>query len=136
MSFRFHKTLDIITLFHSPKSAASQSILKFLRHRAAAASDHTQESSTPVFQLDVQEAPPTRSQLQTIANDLLGGAGKKQGISDIVRGAKDVNEAVNLVEKDAEASLVRPLVVDWNNGRVVVGDNESKVKELIDSLPK
>ena len=31
--------------------------------------------------------------------------------------------------------LARPIVVDWNNGRVVVGDNEEEVRRLVETLP-
>jgi len=31
--------------------------------------------------------------------------------------------------------LVRPIVVDWNNGRVVVGGSEEEVRKLVETLP-
>ena len=35
-----------------------------------------------------------------------------------------------------EVELVRPILVDWNNGRVVVGADEEEVRNLVETLPE
>ena len=47
-------------------------------------------------------------------------------------GAVLASEAVGMLHVE----LVRPIVVDWNNGRVVIGDKEEEVRKLVETLPK
>jgi len=74
-----------------------------------------------------------------------------RGISSFDEGARALaeKEAKSLAE-EAEGGvgvlrveLVRPILVDWNNGRVVVGGNEEdlkrfeeEVKKLVETLPE
>ncbi|KAF3910075.1 hypothetical protein AA313_de0200624 [Arthrobotrys entomopaga] len=117
-----HKTLDILTLFHSPRSEASNRVLSALKSANTAAEESAAEvpSSTittqgtaskdnnkkQIFELDVVEGPMTTSQLRSILDYV--GDGK---VSDIVEGAKGVTDAMKILEgaKGAEA-LKRPIV--------------------------
>ena len=45
--------------------------------------------------------------------DYLGGNGK---VGEVVKGASGVNEAIKILEEGGEA-IVRPITVDWNNGK-------------------
>ncbi|KAK6537776.1 hypothetical protein TWF694_010684 [Orbilia ellipsospora] len=145
--FRFHKTLDILTLFHSPRSEASNRVLSALKSANTAAEESaakvsssttTTQSTTnndnkkQIFELDVVEGPMTTSQLRSILDYV--GDGK---VSDIIEGAKGVTDAMKILEgANGSEALKRPIVVDWNNGRVVLGEKPSALKQLVESLPK
>ncbi|KFZ05007.1 hypothetical protein V501_08766 [Pseudogymnoascus sp. VKM F-4519 (FW-2642)] len=140
--FRFRKGLDVITLFHSPTAPASMRVHSLLKQASAAAgetatedqaSDHTQQTKNSVqtqFELNVIEDAPTPDQLKSIL-EYVGenGAGK------VVQGATSGKDAFTKWKKDS-GSFQRPLTVDWNNGKVVAGANESEILKLLESLPK
>ncbi|KAI5851229.1 thioredoxin-like protein [Morchella snyderi] len=134
--FRFHKTLDVLTLFHAPKSAPSKRVLDLLKAASASAGEGEGAGKKAVFELEVVDAPavPTPSQLRSI----LEFAGKNR-VGEIVRGAASEREAMKALDEDGEGAserVLRPLLVDWNNGRTVIGADESAIKNLIDTLPK
>ncbi|KFY13712.1 hypothetical protein V492_03087 [Pseudogymnoascus sp. VKM F-4246] len=140
--FRFRKGLDVITLFHSPSAPASMKVHSLLKQASAAAgetatedqaSDHTQQtkSSTQTpFELNVIEDSPTPDQLKSILEYV--GA---NGVGKVVQGATSEKDALTKWKKDS-GSFQRPLTVDWNNGKVVAGANESEILKLLESLPK
>jgi hypothetical protein len=96
----------------------------------------------------VQEAPPTEDQLKSIL-EYVGS----RNIGDVVKGAMTEVEALRVFDRD-KGSFARPLVsspnpggtnrrvltivqvVDWHQGRVVVGDNESKILQLVQEAKK
>ncbi|KAF4302632.1 hypothetical protein GTA08_BOTSDO07521 [Botryosphaeria dothidea] len=127
---------DVVTLFHEPASASSVRVLNLLKQAQANASTTTtidQASSTDQpkaehnqFELDVQEQAPTSDQVQIILEYLgAGSAGK------VVEGASSEEEAVKKFKLNAN-SFVKPLVVDWNAGKAVVGDNQSEILRLLE----
>ncbi|KAI2610474.1 DUF1687-domain-containing protein [Hypoxylon sp. NC1633] len=137
--FRFHKTLDIVTLFHKPGSAASVRAATLLKQISAnatetatedQASDHSHQThskpSRQEFELNVTEDPPTADQLKTI----LEYVGKSK-ISSIIQGAATENEALKKFRENNE-SFKRPVVVDWNNGKAVAGDKESDILKMLE----
>ncbi|CZR51811.1 uncharacterized protein PAC_01688 [Phialocephala subalpina] len=137
--FRFHKTLDVITLFHKASSPASlrvHTLLKQLSANAAEyatedqASDHSARTNPrrPEFELDVTEELPTHDQLKSILEYV--GA---QKVGTIIKGAKDEADAL---KKLTSESFQRPVTVDWSNGKAVAGANESEILKMIESLPK
>lgn len=137
--FGFRKTKDIITLFHKSSTPASTKVLNLLKQVSANASEAATEDqasdTTPQtqftraeFDLDVTEKPPTPDQLRTIL-DYVGTP------SSVINGASTVDEAMKKFKQDAE-SFKRPVVVDWNNGKATVGDNESAILKMLGALPK
>ncbi|KAF4610404.1 hypothetical protein G7Y89_g15715 [Cudoniella acicularis] len=139
--FRFHKTLDVITLFHKASSPASlrvHTLLKTASANAAAtatedqASDHSAQT-TPrrkEFELDVTEEPPTEDQLKNIIEYI--GVSK---IPTLIKGAKTELEAIKKLKENGE-NFQRPITVDWENGNAVAGSNESEILKMIQALPK
>ncbi|KAG7291828.1 hypothetical protein NEMBOFW57_001849 [Staphylotrichum longicolle] len=137
-----HKPLDIITLFHKATSPASMRVAAALRQASAAASetstedqasDHSAQSNAvrrPEFKLEITEDPPTADQLQTILNYV-----DKHRIGSIVKGATDEKEALRKLKESAD-NFQRPVVVDWNNGKVGSGENESEILKMLNALPK
>ncbi|KAI9839709.1 MAG: hypothetical protein M1837_002056 [Sclerophora amabilis] len=134
--FRFHKTLDVITLFHKQSSQASVRALTLLKQQSAIASETATEDQASdhsshdhaqrvQFELDVTEDPPTSDQLRNIFEYI--GA-KRAG--DIVKGARDEADAVRKLKENGD-SFQRPVTVDWNNGQAVVGDNQSEILKMI-----
>jgi len=136
--FRFHAPRDIITLFHKPSSAASTRVLTLLKQASAQASenatedqasDHSAQNKTQRsdFDLDVTEEAPTSDQLRTIL-EYVGG----KNAGRLVEGAKDVEDALRL----RDTGFKRPVVVDWHNGKAVIGESESEILKMLASLPK
>ncbi|KAI1655858.1 DUF1687-domain-containing protein [Daldinia decipiens] len=137
--FRFHKTLDIVTLFHkagSPASTRAATLLKQISANATEtatedqASDHSHQThpkrSRQEFELNITEEPPTVDQLKTI----LEYVGKKK-IGSIVQGASTENEAMKKFRENKE-NFNRPVIVDWNNGKAVASDQESEILKMIE----
>ncbi|KAL8908528.1 MAG: hypothetical protein Q9207_000738 [Kuettlingeria erythrocarpa] len=143
--FRFHKTLDVITLFHkasSPASIRAQTILKQISAQASEtatedqATDHSSQNKLQRtdFELNVTEDPPTSDQLRTILQYVGSGSGSA---GQIVEGAVDEADALKKLKEDPnkfkrpvvcvspiadptpskQGRLTSNQIVDWNNGR-------------------
>ncbi|KAI9823477.1 MAG: hypothetical protein M1832_002488 [Thelocarpon impressellum] len=139
--FRFHKTLDVITLFHRPGVPASQRVLSLLKQASATASAHVTEDQASdhehqniaqrsEFELNVTEDPPTSDQLRSIF-EYLG----PQRAGDLVKGARDQADAMRKLKESAD-NFTRPVTVDWDNGKAVVGDSESEILKLLRVHPE
>ncbi|KAI3321552.1 DUF1687-domain-containing protein [Xylariaceae sp. AK1471] len=137
--FRFHKTLDIITLFHkagSPASVRAATVLKQVSANATEAatedqaSDHSHQTklARQDFELNITEDPPTADQLKTI----LEYVGKNK-ISSVVQGATTENEALKKFKENTD-NFKRPVIVDWNNGRAIATDKESEILKMLGQL--
>ncbi|PWY75825.1 hypothetical protein BO83DRAFT_416395 [Aspergillus eucalypticola CBS 122712] len=140
MVFRFAKTLDPITLFHAPHLPSSKSALSILQ-RASTTAASTTGTPRGEFQLEVSTAPPTNDQLRNILEYVSGsntgsgaGIGKVYGVGEVVRGARDAEDAIKRFKADPEGSFVRPITVDWTKGQAVVGDNESEILKMVQEL--
>ncbi|KAI5809976.1 thioredoxin-like protein [Peziza echinospora] len=134
--FQMSKTPDILTLFHSPSSPVSVSILNYLKETSKPATP----DSPPRFELDVITAPtlPTPSQYISIIDFLGGEAHAKSvlsGVDNSDEGARKLADQA-AAEKSTAISLHRPILVDWNNGRVVLGGDINEVKTLVNTLPQ
>ncbi|KAI9831535.1 MAG: hypothetical protein M1826_003425 [Phylliscum demangeonii] len=130
--FRLHKTLDVITLFHRPAQASSARILNLLRQAAEMADKASKDERDPKerfapvnFELNVTEEPPTSDQLRNIMDYV--GLGK---IGALVRGAKSEADVLKKVKEDPD-SFQRPVTVDWNNGRAVVGEEAQDIVDML-----
>ncbi|KAJ8120244.1 hypothetical protein ONZ43_g2998 [Nemania bipapillata] len=134
--FRFHKTLDIVTLFHKaslPASVRAAAVLTKASTSAAETGTEDKPSSQinlhrPDFELNITEEPPTADQLQTI----LQYVGKSK-IGSIIQGATSENEALKKFKESTE-SFKRPVIVDWNNGKAIATDKESEILKMLDQL--
>ncbi|KAI9852804.1 MAG: hypothetical protein M1838_005025 [Thelocarpon superellum] len=134
--FRFHKSLDVITLFHKASVPSSLRTLNVLKQASAAASasatedqasghSHQNAVQRSDFEMNVTEEAPTADQLRSI----LEYVGARRA-GDIVQGARDEADAMRKLRENGE-SFKRPVVVDWNNGTAVVGDNESEILNML-----
>lgn len=121
------KTLDPITLFHSPSLAASTRTLNILKQASATAgevatedqaSDHSRHAKQQRgdFELEVTTSPPTLDQLRSILDYVspvsgIGGPGEKvtYGVAELVKGARDAEDALKKFKEDNE-NFVRPVV--------------------------
>ncbi|CAF9942489.1 MAG: hypothetical protein ALECFALPRED_009774 [Alectoria fallacina] len=139
--FRFHKSLDVITLFHKPSVPASLRVFTLLKQISAHASetatedqatDHTHQNKLQrtEFELNITEDPPTGDQMRTIL-EYMGAHHAGQ----LVEEAKDSGDAIKKLG-DNPKTFKPPVTVDWNNGRAVVGDNESEIIKMIAQLPE
>ncbi|KAF7898184.1 hypothetical protein EAF00_004630 [Botryotinia globosa] len=139
--FRFHKTLDVITLFHKASSPASVRVHTLLKQASAnatesatedQASDHSAQTNPKrqEFELEITESAPTPDQLKSILEYV--GVSK---VGSIVAGAKDEADAVRKIKAN-EDSFQRPLTVDWSNGKAVVGDGKSEILTMLNALSK
>ncbi|KAI5464066.1 thioredoxin-like protein [Mariannaea sp. PMI_226] len=128
--FRFHKTLDIITVFHkasSPTSVRVAELLKQLSANSTAGASPNAKPSREPFELNVTEEPPTEDQVKTII-EYVG----TKGISNVIKDAKSETEALRSFKQNKN-SFIRPMVVDWNNGKAIAGDNESEILKLLNA---
>ncbi|KAK3990307.1 thioredoxin-like protein [Cladorrhinum sp. PSN332] len=125
--FGFRKTKDIITLYHKAGSPASTKIANLLKQASVAAAE---SASKPEFELDISEGNPTTDQISTI----LGYVGDR-GASSVIKNATTANDALEKFKENV-SYFQRPLTVDWNNGKVVPGENESEILKMIEALPK
>ncbi|KAJ5772350.1 hypothetical protein N7520_002879 [Penicillium odoratum] len=150
--FRFSKTLDPITLFHSPSVRSSTRVLNILKQASTAASETATEDQASdysshakqqreEFELEVTTNDPTTDQLRSILDYIsptsgVGGQGNKAtySVSDLVKGAKNADDALKKF-KDDKSSFVRPVTVDWTNGRAVIGDQESEILKMVRQIP-
>ncbi|KAM0279648.1 hypothetical protein ACHAQH_004449 [Verticillium albo-atrum] len=139
--FRFHKTLDIITLFHKAGAPASQRVATILKQASAnasagatedQASDHTAQThpKRSEFELNITEELPTADQVKTILEYV--GPSK---VSSIISGASNETEALKKYKMDSN-SFQRPVIVDWNNGRASTDTNESEILKMVNALNK
>ncbi|EQL00899.1 hypothetical protein G6O67_001895 [Ophiocordyceps sinensis] len=135
--FRFRKTLDTVTVFHKASSPASTRVANLLKQLSANAqagpttdqasdNDSSQAKATrEPFELNITEDPPTTDQVQTIL-EYVGTS----GVSRIINGARDNKDALERFKKNKD-SFLRPVTVDWNNGKAIAGDNESEILRLL-----
>jgi arsenate reductase-like glutaredoxin family protein len=125
--FHQHGAKNAVTLFHNPSNAGSTRILSLLQRSAGPVTENSAEKSKeqPKFTLDVNNGPPTGDQLKSILEYV--GAGRA---GDIVEGASDEADAQRRLRGNPSA-FKRPLVVDWNAGKVIVGEKESEVESLL-----
>lgn len=132
------KTLDVITLFHKPSLPASVRAQTLLKQASAQlnetatedqASDHTPQNEavkrTEPFDLEVTEATPTPDQLKSIFEYV--GSGKA---GELVQGAASESDALRKIKEDGSL-FNRPVVVDWSEGKAVIGDKESEILKLL-----
>ncbi|KAI1097728.1 DUF1687-domain-containing protein [Jackrogersella minutella] len=139
--FRFHKPLDIVTLFHKSSTPASTQIAKFLKEVSANAtaianeteeSTNNQASSHPrlsrVFELNITETPPTVDQLRTI----LDYANNDQ-IPQIIEGATTKKDAILKFKQNA-SSFGAPIVVDWHNGKTAATGKTSEILKMLEEV--
>ncbi|KAF2717457.1 hypothetical protein K431DRAFT_153459 [Polychaeton citri CBS 116435] len=132
---------DVITLFHAPSSPASMRVHSILKQVTANAQSHATEDQASdhethskiqraEFKLDIEEAPPTTDQLNSILEYL--GPSKAGSVVSDATGSSDALRKF----KQNSASFKRPVVVDWSNGRAVAGDDESEILKLLKTIPK
>ncbi|RFU32622.1 hypothetical protein B7463_g3723, partial [Scytalidium lignicola] len=139
--FRFHKTLDVITLFHKtsvPASVRVQTLLKQASANISAYATEDQASNTSAqlkpnreeFELNITEDPPTPDQLKNIL-EYLGpnSAGK------VITGAKSESDAIRKLKENGD-NFRRPVTVDWNNGKAVAGENASEILKMVQAIPE
>ncbi|KAL1960488.1 hypothetical protein VTO42DRAFT_7787 [Malbranchea cinnamomea] len=142
--FRFHKPLDVITLFHKPSLASSTRALNLLKQASETASETATQSqaSDPrrharvqrsQFDFNVTEDPPTPDQLKIIM-DYMESQPNGLRPGDLVEGARDRVDALRRLKEDGER-FKRPVVVDWNNGKAVLGTDESAILKLLSEEP-
>jgi len=131
----------VITLFHKPSAASSVRIANLLKQASAhaaetatedQASDHshqTKYTNREPFELEITENAPTPDQLNSILEYV--GAGKA---SQLVKGASSQSDALKKLKETPE-NFLRPVVVDWNQGKAVVGEDESEILKLVREIP-
>ncbi|PHH65241.1 hypothetical protein CDD81_3100 [Ophiocordyceps australis] len=140
--FNLGKTVDIVSVFVKPNCAASARVAYLVKQASASLQDratnghatghglHYDVSEREPFEYNLTQEMPTTAQLHTIFSYV-----NRSDIPNIVHGAKNRNEALKIY-KQSKDSFIRPLTVDWNNGKVVTGDNESEILRLVFRRPR
>ncbi|KAL7923444.1 thioredoxin-like protein [Trichoderma austrokoningii] len=128
--FGFRKTLDIITLFHKASSPASVRVSNLLKQASTSAQTNAVNDASArrdPFELNITEDAPTLDQVETILQYV-----GQSGASQVVKGARDDKDALRKFKENKE-NLLRPLTVDWSNGKAIAGDNESEILKLLNA---
>ncbi len=86
------------------------------------------ESERNKFTLEVTEQAPTATQMQNIL-DIIGD----KRIGEVVPGAMGKGDAIKMADRQPE-KVIRPIVVDWGNAKVVLGGNEKQIQTLVDGV--
>ncbi|KAF2668973.1 hypothetical protein BT63DRAFT_478867 [Microthyrium microscopicum] len=117
---------NAVTLFSKPNHQASASVAQFLRSaNVVKEAGAKKDDSGSKFELTVSEEPPTSDQLRSIL-EFVG----ESNASKVVEGADNVEDAQRKVRLNAD-TLKRPLTVDWNAGKVTIGDSQSELKSML-----
>ncbi|KAI5307963.1 hypothetical protein KEM55_006930 [Ascosphaera atra] len=87
------------------------------------------------FELEVTENPPTEEQLTTIFDYLGPEAAIPGKPSDLVKEARNQEDAIKKVLENGN-SFIRPVIVDWDNGKAVYGGNEPAIIKMLKELPQ
>lgn len=126
-----------MTVFHKPSIPASTRVVNLLKTASAhsqetatedQASDHSAQNQAVArepFELEITEADPTPDQVKSIFDYL--GSGKA---AQLVKGASTESDALRKLKESGD-NFQRPVVVDWSQGKAVVGDNESEILKLV-----
>ena len=160
MSFRFHRSIPNLSIFHNTKSSHSTHILQLLRsslsnpyvpQRIAAARAKNEASGTltaqkmpqrPLeFNLDISTAPPTVDQYQTMLQylrsqqpipSITGPPSLSRFLVKHSQQVSSADELADLASRSPEA--VRwPVVVHWDDGLVAI-EKEEEVDHILDVI--
>lgn len=119
MSFRPPRTRPILSIFHNPACSKSRAALQVL-------TDH----KDPPYQVDIidyLQDPPTSDQLRQVSSYLGTVQGMLRPDAPKVSG---IDQLVKLVKQDPSV-LERPVVVDWDKGKAVLGRPTSEAVEQL-----
>jgi arsenate reductase-like glutaredoxin family protein len=97
------------------------------------ASDHSHQNKIHKrhsFELEVTEADPTPDQVRSILEYI--GAGKA---GTLVKGASSESDALKILKQSADA-FQRPVVVDWTQGKAIVGEQEQEILKMVQEQPE
>ncbi|KAG0282958.1 hypothetical protein BGZ97_008763 [Linnemannia gamsii] len=124
-------TPKTITFFHNPKCSTSRNAQTLLQ--SAITSTTTTSSPVSIETVEYLKNPLTRTQVREILT-FLDAEEHPEVIKDFLRKdapkAETIEEAQDVLEKDP-AMLQRPLVVDWNAKKAVIGRPAEAVLEII-----
>ncbi|KAI8818118.1 uncharacterized protein EV422DRAFT_569905 [Fimicolochytrium jonesii] len=116
------------TLYHNPSCSKSNATLTFLNSVLSPSTLHIVDYTSTLPALDeltkVCSLMPVGHRKEVVRWDEVDGEGAN--VSD-----EDVDAIVRVVMQDVRKRLQRPLVVDWANGKAVVGRPLENVKALI-----
>ncbi|RUO95573.1 hypothetical protein BC936DRAFT_143720 [Jimgerdemannia flammicorona] len=128
MSFRDIPKLPILSIFHNPSCSKSCAALRLLESAVPAT------ATIPAYRIDVVDyikEPPTATQLRLAAQFLgLKGEAVQAMLRPDAPRVRDVDDVIRIIEEQP-AILERPLVIDWEAGKAVIGRPPEKVQELI-----
>ncbi|KAI0789261.1 thioredoxin-like protein [Abortiporus biennis] len=139
----FNRRIPQLSIFHNSSSPPSQTALKLLNSALTSPYPPTNPSAPPLeFNLEVIEnKPPTKDQLSTILS-YLPSAASYPSPSDALLSAHpsvisrptSTEGIVNAASSNLNA-LKWPIVVDWDDGKVAIGDIDG-VKHILEELRK
>ncbi|TFK26952.1 hypothetical protein FA15DRAFT_245755 [Coprinopsis marcescibilis] len=140
----FKNKLPEISIFHHASSPPSNKALNLLRAAISSPYPSTNPAAPPLqYNLEVVESPPNKDQLNTILSYLPSKATSPSMafLSAHPASGATPEERPQTVEAIAELaqknprSVKWPIVVNWNDGTVAVGDVED-VKRMLEKLRK
>ncbi|KAJ2925467.1 hypothetical protein H1R20_g11628, partial [Candolleomyces eurysporus] len=140
----FKRRAPSISIFHHPSSPPSLKALKLLQSANTSPYPANKSPSAPPleYNLEVVESPPTTDQVRTILSYMPSKATSPSMAllsAHPSAGAGETRpqsiEAIVELARKTPAALKWPIVVDWEDGKAVIGDVEG-VKSMLETLRK
>ncbi|KAG8827395.1 hypothetical protein FRC19_003544 [Serendipita sp. 401] len=134
MSFRPPRNLPVISIFHNASSSPSQRALALLKKAVSEPYPAGSKSPLPV-ELSVVERTPTADQFKTMQRyygkpiSAFLSAHPSASSSENGSGSDEVERVRETVTQNPMA-LKYPIVVDWDAGKIAVGDM-SEVENIL-----
>jgi arsenate reductase-like glutaredoxin family protein len=131
MSFRLFNVQPILTLIHNPTCSKSNEALSIL-HKAL----KKQPGAFKLDVLDYQKQPPTKDQLQNIVRylNIENDLNKILRNEDSTEGEPSSIQELSYVIKERPIRLQRPILVDWDKGKAIIGRPAEKVDGFLKEL--
>jgi len=124
MFWRAHKTLPNISIFHHAKSPASLRAVNVLKRASAEGYPFGSDKALD-FKLEVVEATPNPDQMNIISSYTSKPASSLLASAHPTSSESSSGDAKHVHEQASQnpMNLKWPIVVDWENGRAVIGDS-------------
>ncbi|KAI8366621.1 uncharacterized protein BYT42DRAFT_587225 [Radiomyces spectabilis] len=130
MSFRPPRSLPVLSIFHSPQCSKSRAALALMQSRQKKA------NGDDYYRLDVVDNF-TKDQLRQVVQYLSQEVPPKDILRPEAQGQSIDTSTIVEILKSKPDMLERPIVVDWERGKAVLGrPTLDAVQKLIDARTK
>jgi len=135
MFLRAHKSIPVVSVFHYAKSAPSVRAVNLLK---AAVGEGYPPGKPLSFNLDVVESAPNADQMSIISRYTSNPLSSFLSAHPTSSSSSSSGTAESMAQEFTKNpnSMRWPVVVDWDNGRAVVGDADRVKSVILEGLRK